>query len=222
MPTPRKEQVSKHINGHYHCISRAVRRAFLCGVDKQSGCNYEHRRQWILDRLEVLAGQFAVEVCAYTIMSNHYHLVLHVDYEQSLTWDAEEVVKRWCTLFPPQALKDSDDKQIDTEVVNAYFARLTADEEKVTLWRERLADLSWFMRCLNEPIARQANKEDECTGRFWEGRFKSQALLDDAALISCMAYVDLNPVRAAIAQTPEDSEFTSFAARVEIQKKSVS
>ncbi|SEH07678.1 transposase [Candidatus Venteria ishoeyi] len=222
MPTPRKEQVSKHINGHYHCISRAVRRAFLCGVDKQSGCNYEHRRQWILDRLEVLAGQFAVEVCAYTIMSNHYHLVLHVDYEQSLTWDADEVVKRWCTLFPPQALKDSDDKQIDTEVVNAYFARLTADEEKVTLWRERLADLSWFMRCLNEPIARQANKEDECTGRFWEGRFKSQALLDDAALISCMAYVDLNPVRAAIAQTPEDSEFTSFAARVEIQKKSVS
>ncbi|WP_103919836.1 transposase, partial [Candidatus Venteria ishoeyi] len=184
--------------------------------------NYEHRRQWILDRLEVLAKQFSVEVCAYAIMSNHYHLVLHVDYEQSLTWDAEEVVKRWCTLFPPQALKDSDDKQIDTEVVNAYFARLTADEEKVTLWRERLADLSWFMRCLNEPIARQANKEDECTGRFWEGRFKSQALLDDAALISCMAYVDLNPVRAAIAQTPEDSEFTSFAARVEIQKKSVS
>ncbi|SEH05178.1 hypothetical protein [Candidatus Venteria ishoeyi] len=69
MPTPRKEQVSKHINGHYHCISRAVRRTFLCGVDKQSGCNYEHRRQWILDRLEVLAGQFAVEVCAYAIIA---------------------------------------------------------------------------------------------------------------------------------------------------------
>ncbi|SEH05821.1 hypothetical protein [Candidatus Venteria ishoeyi] len=68
MPTPRKEQVSKYINGHYHLTSRAVRRAFLCGFDSQSGCNYEHRRQWILDRLEVLAKQFSVEVCAYTII----------------------------------------------------------------------------------------------------------------------------------------------------------
>jgi len=209
MTRARKELVHLDNTPYYHCISRCVRRAFLCGRDPYTGRNYEHRRGWVLERLRELQGIFAVEICAYAVMSNHYHLVLRLSPDRARAWSDAEIAQRWGALYsiPPLVARSQRGEvisQAEQVVVHALIEQ----------WRERLMDLSWFMRCLNERIARRCNAEDACKGRFWEGRFKSQALLDEAAVLTCMSYVDLNPIRAGIADTPEVSYYTSIRQRV--------
>jgi hypothetical protein len=195
---------------YYHVTSRCVRRAFLCGTDHYSGKNYEHRRQWIVDRIRLLSSLFAIDVCAYAVMNNHYHLALKLCPEQLDELDDDEVIERWRALFKGplliQRYLDGDDLK--------PFERITV-ADIVNVWRKKLASISWFMRCLNQPIARQANLEDECTGKFWESRFTSQALKSEEALLSCMVYVDLNPVRAGISDRPETSSHTSIRERLQ-------
>jgi REP element-mobilizing transposase RayT len=178
-------------------------------VDHYSGQSYEHRRQWVLDRIRLLSSLFAIDICAFAIMSNHYHLVLKVCPNQLDELSTGDIIERWCALFKGSLLIQNYRNGEELEP----FER-AAVSDIVNVWRSRLASISWFMRCLNQPIARQANLEDKCTGKFWESRFKSQALKSEEALLSCMAYVDLNPVRAGIADTPESSEHTSIRERI--------
>ncbi|WP_339086779.1 transposase [Shewanella chilikensis] len=214
MPRPRRTQISLEDTPYYHCCSRVVRRAFLCGDDAYSGKNYDHRRGWVESLLFELEAVFAIDVAAFAIMSNHLHLVLHIDIETANRWTDREVLEQWHKLFKGDELTH---KFTQGELIEAYeVPRL---KRTIAIYRSRLCDISWFMRCLNEPIARQANQEDNCTGRFWEGRFKSQALLDEAAVLTCMAYVDLNPIRAKMADTPEQSEHTSIRLRIQAALK---
>jgi REP element-mobilizing transposase RayT len=191
------------------CISRCVRRAFLCGKDKFSGKSFEHRRQWMVERLQFLTSIFTIDTCAYAIMSNHYHLVLHVNELESSELTDEEVCLRWSRLYSMPTLVSR--WQAGTGLSEGELLMV---KTVINKWRERLMDISWLMRSINEFIARKANKEDNCAGRFWEGRFKSQALLDENSLITCMAYVDLNPIRAKMASSIERSEYTSAHERI--------
>jgi REP element-mobilizing transposase RayT len=209
MPKPRSQQISLLDTQYYHICSRTVRKAFLCGVDKETGVSFEHRRAWIEKRLFKLAHVFSIDICAHAVMHNHLHIVLHVDVEQVKAWSTNEVLERWHQLFKGTLLTQKYQHKQALDKFQLAMVESTAD-----IYKKRLIDISWFMRSLNEPIARQANREDNCTGHFWEGRFKSQALLDEGALLSCMAYVDLNPVRAGITPTPEKSDFTSIQLRI--------
>ncbi|WP_171972060.1 transposase [Vibrio ponticus] len=210
MTTARNQQISVDVTPYYHCVSRCVRRSFLCGVDPLTEQNYEHRREWIKQKMYALAKVYCIDICAYAVMSNHYHLVVHVNREKALSLSNDEVVERW-----------QQEHKLPYLVVRWLENQLTSDAELeacmtlIDSWRSRLWSLSWFMKELNFDIACRANREDECKGHFWESRFKSQALLDEKALAAAMAYVDLNPLRSGIAETPEASEFTSIQARFE-------
>jgi REP element-mobilizing transposase RayT len=209
MTSARRVLIDAETTPFYHVINRCVRRAYLCGEDKLTGKSFEHRRGWIVDKIKGLSAIFCIDVCAYAVMNNHYHLVLKIDLNKAQSLSHRDVISRWQQLFH------------GNEVATKYMkgeglieGELILLDGLVAKWQERLSSISWFMRCLNEEIARKANREDECKGAFWEGRFKSQALLDEQALLACMMYVDLNPIRAGIADSLQTSDFTSIQERI--------
>jgi hypothetical protein len=173
-PQPRKRLVSTEVTPFYHAIARCVRRHFLCVIDPLTGEDYSARKQ-VSDRISLLADVFAIDVCAYAILLNHDHLILHIDEQAALALSDTEVAERWIRVFTGPVL------------VRAFFAgqKLTDIQENVVQnyikdYRKRLCSLSWFMKYLNEPIARQANTEDNVTGHFWQARFLREPLNNSA------------------------------------------
>ena len=210
MAIKRSELIDSENAGYYHLISRCVRRAFLCGVDDDTGQSYEHRRTWIEARILAMADIFAIEVYSYAVMHNHYHLVVYSDPLGPRQWSDLEVAERWLKLFPGKLNNPKFKLQRELRL-----QAIVDDKALLRKYRERLGSLSWLMRCINEPIAKQSNQEDFVKGHFWESRFTSQALLDESAALTCMAYVDLNPIRAGLTDKLEKSEFTSIKRRLE-------
>ena len=138
------------------------------------------------------------------------HLLLRLDSQRAAQWSSQEVRRRWLALFP---FATATARQL--AVTDARIERFAGNMQWVSKIRRRLADLGWYMKCLKEPIARRANREDDVTGAFWEGRYKSIAVLDEASLLATAAYIDLNPLAAGVAPTPEESEHTSLRVRLD-------
>lgn len=209
MARPRKELICLASTPYYHITTRCVRHSFLCGFDKITDRDYEHRRQWIVERIRLLSSVFAIDICAYAVMSNHYHLVVKIAPEQIDDLTNHEIVQRWLTVFKGhQVVRD----YACGAILSALELELVS--QQINHFRRSLADISCFMKYLNQPISARANREDGCKGRFFEQRYTSDPLPTEEALLACMAYVDLNPVRAGISDTPESSDYTSAQERI--------
>lgn len=208
MTAPRKLLVDPTVTRWYHCISKCVRDTFL--MSEQAG---RDRKQWIEDRLQILASSFAVSVGGFAVLDNHLHVLVRLDVDTAKSWSSEEVVRRWIAIYPPRGLDPDDPKALQN-----WIEKQVNSEQQVAEYRARLANLGWFMKSLKEPFARMCNKADGKRGTFWDARYKSIAVLDEEALLATCIYIDLNPVAAGVAKVPEKSKHTSIKQRVEHAK----
>ncbi len=195
MTIARKQLISIEDTPYYHVVSRCVRKSFLCGFDKHLNQSFEHRRQWIVDRVKFLSSIFNINICSYAIMSNHYHLVLKIN--STKNWTTKQVLIHWSSLckLPCHCQKFMDKKPM----IKSEMELVILQAEK---FRKRLMSISWFMKFHNQDIAFRANAEDNCKGHFFEARFKSQALLDERALLTCRYCLKNQDVLNIILRSP--------------------
>ena len=204
---PRSDIIDPQKVGVYHCWNRLVQRRHLFGYDFLTGKDYGYRKNWVRDRFRVLAGAMAVDVLDYAVLDNHLHVVLRNRPDIVDSWSDEEVARRWWLVCPLRRNKDGSVPDPKPCEIGHFL-------QKVDEFRSRLSDISWMMRLACQPIARRANLEDNVDGRFFAKRFDCDKLETWSDVLACSIYVDLNPVHAGIAETPETSLFTSAFDRI--------
>ncbi|MFO0915768.1 MAG: hypothetical protein U0795_22600 [Pirellulales bacterium] len=219
MPSaPRREIVADDEVGVYHCRSRVVQQARLYGVDPVTGRSYSHRKAWVEQRLPELSRHMAVEPLDFAIMDNHLHLMLRNRPDVAVQMDPFEVIHRWCHLCPTTGITQHEKRYWSEYGPIApsveQISRLADNPVAVACYRKRLSSLSWFMRLLNQPLAVRANRESGTKGRFFAERYRCTRIEDEAGLLACSMYINLNPIRAGIVDRPELAEHTSAFLRI--------
>ena len=207
MAKPRSEVFIKDEVGIYHCLTKIVRGRFLFGLDAFTGKNYNYRKDWIRKEFRRIAGEMAIQILDYAVLASHLHAVLRNRPDIVAQWSDAEVVRRWWRLCPRR-------RKPNGKPAKPRESELKALREKVDELRERLSDISWMMRLALQRVAQRANKEDDVEGRFFAKRFDCKRLEDEVSLLNCSLYVDLNWVHAGIAETPEESTYTSAFERI--------
>ena len=210
----RRDIVREGEIGIYHTWSRCVQRAFLCGRDPVTGIDFDYRRDWIKSLLQYQASVFAVDVGNYSILSNHQHLIARTRPDLAAQWSDEEVAWRWNLAWPSwiggQWVREPTDEEIREILIKP---------ERIPQLRANLASLSWFMARWKEPIARLANGEMDRKGHFYEQRFGSREIMDDAANLCCNIYVDLNQIKAGMARSLMESNCSAVQDRLQAWRK---
>jgi REP element-mobilizing transposase RayT len=209
--TPRRDVVDPSVVQIFHVFNRCVRRAFLCGCDAITGQDYSHRKSWLQNRMEFLAGIFAFDIATFAIMSNHFHLVLRSRPDIVAAWSDHDVVWRNLKLQGKAWFREDGAERKSTA---REIGRILDDPVEVERIRGKLSDLSFLMSYFDEHIAKKSNREDGVQGAFWEGTYGCELIEDENSLLACMAYVDLNPIRAMLAQSLEESDFTGAFERI--------
>lgn len=212
MPTCRRSDVVREgESGFYHVWTRCVRRAYLFGDDEQTVGDYKYRRSWLLQYLVQLCRLFAVEVNFHAEMKNHFHLLLRTRPDIVNLWSDEEAVRRWMTIC---RLIRSEDGETIRELEDKEVEAKLRDPEKVAQIRKNLSSVSQFMKALCEHTARRINREDGVSGACFESRFGCRRIENEAGIVICGMYIDLNEIRAGDAETPETSTHTSAYDRI--------
>ena len=212
---PREEVFAPDEVAIVHVMNRVVRRCFLLGDDPVTGKNYDHRKVWMEERLQQLAACFGIDLLVFAILSNHFHIVLRSRPDVVAAWDDTEVAQRWLLLCPFRKQSDAAPEEPNEAELNS----IRNNPDRLAEIRSRLSNISWWMRLLCQRIATRANVEDDEVGKFWQSRFKAVRILDEPSLLACAAYVDLNPIRAAMAETLEESDFTSVQRRIQARQE---
>ena len=192
----------------YHVISRCTRQLHLLGTDSASRAE---RKGLLLQQLERLASFTAVGIAGWSVMDNHLHLLLKVDTDAARSWSDREVARRWLKLHPA---RDGYRNRIEVEEGHVDVLVDTPDATLIPELRERLTSISHFMKELKQEMTQQINKLEDTVGSLWAGRFKSKRVVDEAQLLTTLAYIDLNPFAAGVCKKPEAGEHTSLAARL--------
>lgn len=208
---PRRETIDPSKIQIVHAYNTCVQQGFLCGTDRATGKVYDHRKAWMYDRFEFLSSLYAVDCLTFAILSNHFHVILRSRPDVVIAWSDKEVAKRWCQLSHQPKRKEDGLCEPTQKEFNVVYN----DKAKLAEIRVRLSSISWWMRYATQKIARDANRESGTKGHFWAGRFEAKNLLDEMAILVCAQYVDLNIVRAAIAELPENSEFSGAKQRID-------
>lgn len=207
MATPRSRIFDRTKAVICHCISRCVRRLHLFGLDA--------RREALRARLVQLTAIFAVDVLEWSLLTNHFHLVCATHPDLASLWTDEEVARRWRTLSPDYFWRRRNKVDLALPAQPEEIHQALQNPALIARWRCDLADISVFHKFLKQKLARVINLQDDVTGHCFEGRFKSIVALDEEAMIAHMVYVALNPIRASMADSLEECEFSSIAERIE-------